>query len=136
MAETNQEVQAKFTSIAAHLFVRDLHASIDFFTAKLGFAVDFVYGEPPFYAQISRNNARFALRFVEAPVFAENIREQDLVLASITLGSAKEIRQLFLTYEAVDVPFHQVLRREPWGATTFIVKDPDGNLILFAGPAT
>jgi hypothetical protein len=28
------------------------------------------------------------------------------------------------------------LKREPWGAHTFIVRDPDGNLLLFAGPAT
>ncbi|OCP36555.1 hypothetical protein BC360_04025 [Ensifer sp. LC163] len=27
------------------------------------------------------------------------------------------------------------LRTEPWGARNFIVLDPDGNLILFAGPA-
>ena len=26
-------------------------------------------------------------------------------------------------------------RREPWGARDFIVMDPDGNLLLFAGPA-
>ena len=29
----------------------------------------------------------------------------------------------------------QPLKQETWGATTFVVKDPDGNLILFAGPA-
>jgi hypothetical protein len=33
------------------------------------------------------------------------------------------------------VTFAQPLQREPWGAKTFIVKDPDGNLLLFAGPA-
>jgi len=30
------------------------------------------------------------------------------------------------------VVFHQVLKTEPWGARTFIVRDLDGNLILFA----
>jgi hypothetical protein len=29
----------------------------------------------------------------------------------------------------------QTLRKEPWGAETFIVKDPDGNLLLFADAA-
>jgi hypothetical protein len=33
------------------------------------------------------------------------------------------------------VPIHQSLRNEPWQAKTFVVKDPDGNLILFAAPA-
>jgi len=27
------------------------------------------------------------------------------------------------------------LKKEPWGARTFIIQDLDGNLILFAGPA-
>ena len=40
-----------------------------------------------------------------------------------------------LEFQAAGVPFFQTLRREPWGAKTFIVKDPDGNLLLFAGPA-
>jgi len=38
-------------------------------------------------------------------------------------------------FQAPGVAFFQTLRREPWSAKTFIVKDPDGNLLLFAGPA-
>jgi len=39
-----------------------------------------------------------------------------------------------LSYQAAGVRFRQKLKKEPWGARTFIVPDPDGNLILFAGP--
>jgi uncharacterized glyoxalase superfamily protein PhnB len=49
--------------------------------------------------------------------------------------TAEEIKQLYLEFQAAGVTFAQPLRREPWGAKTFIVKDPDGNLVLFAGPA-
>jgi hypothetical protein len=35
------------------LFVSDIKASCDFFISKLGFAIVFTYGEPPFYAQVS-----------------------------------------------------------------------------------
>ena len=55
---------------------------------------------------------------------------EDLLSASITLDDAKP---LFLEYQAAGVAFHQTLRTEPWGARTFIVRDPDGNLILFSG---
>lgn len=124
-------------SIAAHLFVRDIRISCDFFTGRLGFAVDFVYGDPPFYGQVSRDNARLALRHMDEPVFAGDIRErEDLVLASITVASVEGIQNLFLSYLAAGVPFHQTLKEEAWGAKTFIVRDPDGNLILFAGPAS
>jgi predicted lactoylglutathione lyase len=128
--------QPVLNSVAAHLFVRDINASCEFFVSRLGFAVDFVYGDPPFYGQVSRDNVKLALRHVDEPVFAGDIRErEDLVLASITVASAEEIKQLFLTYQSADVPFHQTLKKEPWGARTFIVEDLDGNLILFAGPA-
>jgi len=136
MSQTHPHSQPILTSVAAHLYVRDLKASTDFFTTKLGFTTDFVYGDPPFYGQVSRDNARLALRHLDEPFFAADIRQrEDLLSASITLASADEINQLFLAYQAADVPFHQALRKEPWGAETFIVKDPDVNLILFAAPA-
>ena len=124
------------TSVAAHLYVRDLKASTDFFTAKLGFTIDFTYGDPPFYGQVSRDNARLALRSLDERIFADNIRErEELLSASITLATANEIHQLFAEYQAAQVSIHQPLRTEPWQAQTFIIKDPDGNLILFAAPA-
>jgi catechol 2,3-dioxygenase-like lactoylglutathione lyase family enzyme len=136
MSETNPNAQPILTSVAAQLFVRDLKTSTDFFTMKLGFTIDFVYGDPPFYGQVSRDNARLVLRYVDEPVFAGDIREREgLLSAAITLASADEIKQLFLAWQAADVPIPQVLRKEPWGSKTFIVKDPDGNLILFAAPA-
>jgi catechol 2,3-dioxygenase-like lactoylglutathione lyase family enzyme len=137
MPQTLAHSQPILTSVAAHLYVRDVTAAIDFFTTRLGFSIDFVYGDPPFYGHVSRDNARLALRHMDEAFFAEDVREREgLLCASITLASADEIKQLFLVYEAANVPLAQSLRNEPWQAKTFIVKDPDGNLILFAGPAT
>ncbi len=124
------------TSVAAHLYVRDLKASVEFFAERLGFRVDFVYGEPAFYAQVSRDQARLALRSMDEAVFAGEIRErEELLSASITVAGAEEIEQLFAEYGAAGVTMHRALRDEAWGARTFVAKDPDGNLILFAGPA-
>jgi uncharacterized glyoxalase superfamily protein PhnB len=137
MTHTPPSTQPVLTSVAAHLYVRDFKASINFLTTRLGFTVDFVYGDPPFYGQVSRDNARLALRWMEESFFAEDIRQrEDLLSASITVATAMEIKELFLSYQASGVSFHQPLKTEPWGARTFIVSDPDGNLILFAGPDT
>jgi uncharacterized glyoxalase superfamily protein PhnB len=136
MSETQHKVQPELTSVAAHLYVRDIRAATDFFSTKLGFRVDFTYGDPPFYGQVSRDHARLALRSMDEPFFAEDIREREgLLSASITLATAEEIQRLFVGYQAAGVPLAQALQDEPWGAKTFIVKDPDGNLILFAGPS-
>jgi uncharacterized glyoxalase superfamily protein PhnB len=125
------------SSISAQLFVANIKSSCDFYTNKLGFALEFIYGDPPFYGQITRDNARLALRLVFEPVFAGDVREREhLLSASITAATANEIKELFLSYQAAGVSVHQALKKEPWGATTFIVSDPDENLILFAGPAS
>jgi uncharacterized glyoxalase superfamily protein PhnB len=123
-------------SIEAQLFVANIKSSCDFYTNKLGFAVEFIYGDPPYYGQVFRDNARLNLRLVCEPVFVGDVRERERLLsASITVATANEIKQLFLSYQAAGVSFHQALKKEPWGARTFIVSDPDENLILFASPA-
>lgn len=121
--------------IEAQLYVSNVKASCEYY-AKLGFAVAFTYGEPAFYGQVRRDEARLNLRLVCEPVFAGDIREREILLsASITVEGSEEIRQLFDQYMSAGVDFKQSLRKEPWGARTFIVRDPDGNLVLFAGPS-
>ncbi|MGB8525058.1 MAG: VOC family protein [Candidatus Acidiferrales bacterium] len=123
-----------FNSIEAQLFVANIKSSCDFYTNKLGFAVEFIYGDPPYYGQVFRDNARLNLRLVREPVFAGDIRKRERLLsASITVATANEIKQLFLSYQAAGVSFDQALKKEPWGARNFVVSDE--NLILFAGPA-
>ena len=124
------------SATVAQLFVSDIKASCDFFTIKLGFAVDFIYGDPPFYGAVKRDNARLALRVICEPVFVGDIRQREhLLSASIEVNTAAEIKRLFLDFQTAGVKFHQTVKKEPWGARNFIVEDPDGNLILFAGPA-
>ncbi len=121
---------------AAELFVSDIKASCDFFTQKLGFAIVFVYGEPPFYAQVKRDRGVLNLKHMDAPVIDPALRDRESLLsADMGLDTEREIKQLYLEFQAAGVTFFQTLRKEPWGAKTFIVKDPDGNLLLFAGPA-
>ena len=55
---------------------------------------------------------------------------EDLLSATIVLDDPEA---LFQEYQAKDVPFHQLLKTEAWGARSFIVADPDGNLIAFSG---
>lgn len=136
MAEANNLKKPILTGAEPQLFVADIQASCDFFTRVLGFEVAFTYGEPPFYAQVFRDAARLNLRHVDASPFAGAVRErEDLLSAVITLNSVDGIQALFHEVRGSGAPLHQGLRLEPWGAHTFIVKDPDGNLLLFAGPA-
>jgi catechol 2,3-dioxygenase-like lactoylglutathione lyase family enzyme len=135
--QTSKTARPVLNPAEPELFVADFEAAQAFYTDKLGFEVVFTYGEPPFYGQMKRDQARLNLRLVCAPVYVDDIREREELLATaITVGSAAEIRQLFVEFQSAGVDFFRPLKQEPWGARTFIVRDPDGNLLLFAGTAT
>ena len=128
--------KAVISATAAQLFVSDIEASCDFFTQQLGFSIVFVHGEPPFYAQVKRDRGMLNLKSVDHTVIDPQLRDREsLQSADMGVDTHQEIEQLFLEFQAAGVTFFQTLRNEPWGTKTFIVKDPDGNLLLFAGPA-
>ena len=128
--------EAVITAAEPQLFVADIKTSCDFFVHQLGFVIAFTYGEPPFYGQVKRDGAALNLRCVDRPVIDADWRDrEELLAASLTVATAADIKTLFLEFQAAGVTFFQTLKRQPWGARNFIVKDPDGNLLLFAGPA-
>jgi catechol 2,3-dioxygenase-like lactoylglutathione lyase family enzyme len=143
--------KARIVGAEPQLLVTDIQRSCEFFREKLGFTLVFSYGKPPYYAQVRRDAARLNLRCVEPrsverPVIQSTVRDREELLSlspssvsllsvSMTVATADEIKLLFLEFQSVGVAFHQTLKKQPWGARNFVVKDPDGNLLLFAGPA-
>jgi catechol 2,3-dioxygenase-like lactoylglutathione lyase family enzyme len=125
---------ATITAAEPQLFVDSLEIACRFYVETLGFAVAFSHGDPPFYAQVVRDAARLNLRRIHGLVFDRGFRdrEPDALSATLVLGDPEP---LYREFEAAGVSFYQALRMEPWGARTFIVSDPDGNLIAFAGGA-
>jgi uncharacterized glyoxalase superfamily protein PhnB len=137
MTDIKAPTTAALNAAAPNLFVADFEAACAFYVDKLGFEIVFTYGEPPFYGQVRRGEALLNLRLIRRPVFVDDIRErEELLSASMTVGNAAEIRALFAEFQAADADFFRPLKQEPWGARTFIVRDPDGNLLLFAGTAS
>lgn len=124
------------TRLAAEpqLYVQDLPRALEFYATRLGFAVAFVHGDPPFYAQVARDGARLNLRRVDVPVVDPARRDEEQLLAA-TLAT-DDAGPLYAEFTKAGVEFAQPLREEPWGARTFMVRDPDGNLLLFAGRAS
>ena len=141
LSTTSRKVRSsssKATSVGAEpqLFVADIKRSCEFFCKKLGFSLVFSYGDPPYYAQVGRDAARLNFRCVERPAIEATVRDREELLAvSLTVATADEIKLLFLEFQSAGVTFRQKLKTQPWGAKNFVVKDPDGNLLLFAGPA-
>jgi catechol 2,3-dioxygenase-like lactoylglutathione lyase family enzyme len=114
------------------VFVSNVQASAVFFRDKLGFAIDFLHGNPPFYASVSRDAACLHLRFVHEPAINPEVRKREGGLLSAFLD-VDNVQGLFAEYKAAGVDFDHPLRKEPWGMSAFTVVDPDGNCFCFAG---
>lgn len=134
LPETHRTTDPKPLTLNAaepQLFVTDILAACAYFEDTLGFERTFVHGEPPFYAQVVRDNARIDLRAVDAPLIARHLVEEEQYLScSITVT---DVKALFLEFKSAGADFQMTLTRQPWGANNFVVRDPDGNLLLFAG---
>ena len=113
------------------LFMPDLSAACAFYVDRLGFTLLFMYGDPPFYAGVRRGGACLNLRHTDGEVFADGFRDREADALSATI-TVQGIEALARTFDAAGVEWHQRLKREAWGAQTFILRDPGGNLIAFA----
>ena len=113
------------------VFVSDVPAAVEFYRDQLGFAIDFLHGHPAFYASVSRDEACLHLRLVHQPAFVAGLQEQEQLLSAFL--AVDNVKELFTEYEARKVSFIHRLRKEPWGQSSFIVRDPDGNWLCFAG---
>lgn len=113
--------------------VTDIARAIDFYVGTLGFKEIYRYGTPPFYALVERGGAGLNLRHVDAPLVDHAVVERESFLAaSIPVYGVEALHD---EYTRRGAPMAQGLTKQPWGATDFIVRDPDGNLIGF-GSAT
>jgi uncharacterized glyoxalase superfamily protein PhnB len=111
------------------LLVRNVEACAAFFEQKLGFAIDFLHGLPPFYGSVSRDGVCLHIRYVEQPLFSQMAaREKSLICASIEVSN---VQGLFEEFKARGVEFAQTLTEQAWGGTDFHVRDPDGNVLSF-----
>lgn len=111
------------------LFVRNVAAAAAFYRDQLGFRIDFLHGDPPFYGSVSRDECCLHLRFVHQTSFAElAAREESLILASVEV---QDLRALVAEFSSRGVDMPQVPMAHDWGGTDFHVRDPDGNVISF-----
>lgn len=118
---------------SAQVFVTDFPRAMNFYRALLGFEIVFTYGEPPFYGELRRDDACLNLRHVDTSPFLADVREREQLLSAyVATTNAKD---LFLEFQAAGVDFQERLQVKPWGANEFVVRDPDGNLILFGTPS-
>lgn len=123
--------------MAAHLYVQDVAASIDWFRHTLGFTLEVCAGEPPYAAEVRRDAARIALRSVSGPVLhGDVLARQELTAASIEVDHLDTLRDLYERARITGAFISRKIEAKPWGAWVFVMRDLDGNLLLISAPQT
>ena len=113
------------------IFVANVTSSAWFFRNTLGFSIDFLHGEPPFYGSVSRGGACVHLKFVHEPVFAVGAQDREgLITAFIEV---ENVKALYAEYVSAGATFDQKLKTQAWGGRDFVVRDLDGNGLCFVG---
>jgi hypothetical protein len=78
------------------VFVSSVQLSTAFFRDKLGFRVDFLHGNPPFYGSVSRDGARLHLRFVHEPPFVDGVIQRERLICAFL--EVEDIKSLYSEY--------------------------------------
>lgn len=134
---TRTTTTGEVTFLRAHpqVFVADVTRSASWYQDVLGFTIQYLYGEPPFYAGVERGGVVLNIRHVDASPWADDAHrdEEQLLTASIVVSDAKA---LFLQYRDAGADMHSSLKEQPWDSIEFVVRDPDGNLVLFGSPTS
>lgn len=116
----------KITSASPILHVRDLGKAIAFYVNVLGFTQEFVYGEPPYYAGVKRDDVIFHL----------NASHENA--SRVGMGSVYVFCNEVDTYYDVicrnGAAITSALNTWPYAMRDFQTRDPDGNLICFGCP--
>ena len=111
------------------ILVANVEAAAVFFKNTLGFSIDFLHGEPPFYGSVSRDGACVHLKFVHEPVLSVGAQDRDgLIVAFIEV---ENVKALYGEYVSAGAIFDQKLKTQAWGGRDFIVRGPDGNGLCF-----
>jgi len=112
--------------MSPQLLVADVDRSIEFYTKKLGFDVDFRYED--FYAGIIKDGYSIHLKASKPSIEERESRRNNEDLDIIF--SVDGIEGLYEELSNRSVEFSQSLRDMPYGKE-FYVADPDGYIIAF-----
>ncbi len=129
---STQDNELRFQRALGVVFVTNFERALAFYCDALGFEVVYTYGAPPFWGEVRRDDIACNLRHVDESPWMPGVRDREQLLSLyVTTTNAKA---LFVQYQAAGVDFQERLKEKPWKSIEFVVRDPDGNLILFVSP--
>jgi uncharacterized glyoxalase superfamily protein PhnB len=131
MTNVTVQTSARLKALAPQFLVLDLQRALDFYKEKLGFTVEFIYGD--FYASVKRDDIALHLKLSDEPDPSRAFRKQGEHLDVYI--TTDDIDALFTEYGKRGPNFVHPLHTTAWGTREFVVEDPDGYILYFGQPA-
>lgn len=107
------------------LHVHDVALTTDFYRDKLGFHIDFLYGDPPEHAGVSCGEWTGSLVSIQ---LSQIPPEREIKPAGYLHIRVSDVDSLCRTYRAAGVNILSEPDDRPWGMREFAIKDLDGHV--------
>ena len=122
----NTSIQSKIKKMSPQLLVIDIERSIEFYTKKLGFELEFRYED--FYAGIIKDKYSIHLKSGNPSNEERESKKENIDLDIVF--SVKGVEDLYEEFANKSVEIIQPLCDRPYGKE-FYIADPDGYILAF-----
>ena len=122
-----------FYGLQPILAVPDVKATVEYYRDKLGFTLDFLYGDPPTHGAVSRGEWTTECVRIQLTQASDSTANGSSGALSIFMGP--DIDELCERYRANGVPIEREPATQPWGMREFAIRDCNGYLLRFGTPA-
>ncbi|RNC87082.1 MAG: hypothetical protein ED556_06565 [Winogradskyella sp.] len=124
--------------IAPQWIVENVAASVEFYSQKLGFTIDFL-GKKPLFAIISRGDVSLMLRQLKQPNFSRPNRKPFVEAGWHTDGAeawdayvwVDEVDALYNEFKSKNVSIVKEIQNTEYGNRDFEIEDLDGYILCF-----
>jgi len=122
----NTSTQSKIKKMSPQFLVTDIEHSIEFYTSKLGFEVEFRYED--FYAGIIKDNCSIHFKCGKPSIDERKSKRENTDLDIVF--SVEGVEDLYEELVNKSVEIIQPLCERPYGKE-FYIADPDGYILAF-----
>jgi catechol 2,3-dioxygenase-like lactoylglutathione lyase family enzyme len=119
---------------ATYFLTPDVRRAVDYYTSVLGFTAEYVAGDPPAFAIVSRDGLALMLRLTTEPDEIRVVADQGGAWDAYFW--VEDVDGLAAAFERSGATYAYPPRDEPaHGTREFAIRDPDGRVLGFGEPA-
>jgi hypothetical protein len=112
--------------------VDDIVPTVEYYRDRLGFEIDFVYGDPPGYGSVSRGGAILNFYKSDPPGRRNSVRRTGAGNGVDAYIVVRDIDDLFAEYQAAGVIIMNYPATHDTGMREFKIEETNGYILVFA----